>query len=83
LAPGSITNVLNFYLNAKITAPAHGLSTGDRVAIGGAHGVTNVNSLTGQHYTVTVVDADRFTIPHYAFGIYTAGTGWWGEWIAK
>jgi hypothetical protein len=42
-----------------ITAPAHGLTTGDKVGIFDVLGMTELN---GNRYTVTVTDADNFTI---------------------
>lgn len=43
----------------KVTAVGHGYSNGDTVYISGVVGMTQVNSL---FFTVTVVDADNFTI---------------------
>ena len=43
----------------KVTAIAHGYSTGDEVWITGVFGMTELNN---KHYTVTVVDVDNFTI---------------------
>ncbi len=42
----------------KITCPAHGYSTGDKVFISGVGGNTNANG----GYTITKVDADNFTL---------------------
>lgn len=43
----------------KITAVAHGYSTGDEVWITSVLGMTELNN---KHYTVTTVDVDNFTI---------------------
>jgi hypothetical protein len=80
---GSVTNIVNGDPTTTITAPAHGLTGTALVAIGGALGGTNVNSAVGTYHTATVVDANTFTIQLVGSGGYTAGTGWWGEWITK
>lgn len=56
----------------NITAPAHGLSTGDEIACFDFGGMTDVN---GNGYTITVVDTDNFTIgvDSSAFGAFTVG----------
>jgi hypothetical protein len=79
---GSITNIAHGSPNTTITAPSHGLQTGNQIAIGGAVG-TNANSLTGTYHTITKVDDNTFTIPLAGSGTYTAGTGYIGEWITK
>jgi hypothetical protein len=79
---GSITNIVHGSPNTTITAPSHGLQTGDRIAIGGAVG-TNANSATGTYHTITYVNSNTFTIPLNGSGSYTAGTGYFGEWITK
>lgn len=51
---------------------AHGLSTGDEIHITGVVGMTEVNDLT---FTITVVDADEFSldgIDSTAFGAYVS-----------
>lgn len=50
-----------------ITAPYHGLATGDEVYLSGIEGMTELN---GRVATVTVIDADNFSI-----GIDTSGFG--------
>ena len=56
----------------KITAVAHGYSTGDEIWITGVLGMTELNN---KHYTVTTVDVDNFTIGVDSSGytIYTSG----------
>jgi hypothetical protein len=63
----TITNVAdNGSGFARVTAPAHGYYTGNRVRIDGAGGVANGVSL------VTVIDADTFDMTQLAFsGSYT------------
>ncbi|HVT36064.1 MAG TPA: ubiquitin-activating E1 FCCH domain-containing protein [Nevskiaceae bacterium] len=55
-----------------VTAAAHGLSTGDRVAITDVGGMVEVNNKV---FKVTVVDVDHFTIgvDSTGFTTYTAG----------
>jgi hypothetical protein len=56
----------------KITCPAHGYSTGDKVFISGVGGNTNANG----GYTITTVDADNFTLNGRSGNAnYTSGTG--------
>lgn len=56
----------------KVTAPAHGLANGALVYLTGIGGMTQLN---GRIVTVTVVDADNFTIgiDTTAYAAYTAG----------
>lgn len=57
----------------SITSPAHGLSTGANVTISGVAGNTAAN---GQ-WTVTVVDADHFTLNGSSgSGAWTSGGTW-------
>lgn len=64
-----------------ITAPAHGLHTGERVSIRNVAGMTQLNNvaLPGPYtkdYTALVVDADHFSlvgIDSSGFGVYTSG----------
>lgn len=55
-----------------VTATAHGFASGDRVVISGVAGMTQVNGVV---YTITVSDADTFTIgvDSSGFGTYTSG----------
>lgn len=50
---------------AIITCVAHGFTSGDMVLINGVQGVTqqNFNGVNGRTYVITVIDADRFSIP--------------------
>jgi hypothetical protein len=80
---GSVTNIAHGSPVSVVTAPSHGLQTGDRIAIGGAVGTTNANSATGTYHTIEFVDSNTFTIPVVGSGTYTAGTGYIGEWITK
>ena len=59
-----------------ITSVAHGLQSGQRVTIAGVFGMTQLN--VGQFYTITVTDADHFSINVNStnFATYTQG----GEW---
>ena len=58
----------------RITATAHGLSTGNRVHVQLVQGVANAN---GTWY-VTVIDANTFDLQNSVFaGTYTSGTGSW------
>lgn len=56
----------------KVTATGHGYATGDVKYISGVVGMTQVN---GQRYTITVVDANNFTIgvDTTAFTAYSSG----------
>jgi hypothetical protein len=56
-----------------ITSAAHGLSTGASVTIAHVKGNTPANGT----WTVTVIDADTFSIPVANGGAYTAFTGYW------
>ncbi len=56
----------------KITCPAHGYSTGDKVFISGVGGNTNANG----GYTITKIDNDNFTLNGRSGNAsYTSGTG--------
>ena len=81
---GSITGVTDA-AQAEITSTAHGLTNGDKIAIDGVRGDETVNSSPGTVHTVTVTGVNTFTIPVNTSGspMYTAGTGWWGEWETK
>jgi hypothetical protein len=81
---GSITNVSDD-TTAIITSPGHGLSDGDKIAIGGVLGATGVNSAASATHTVDVTGTDTFTVPVDTDGgsTYVSGSGWWGDWEAK
>jgi hypothetical protein len=54
-----------------VTATAHGFSTGDSIAFADVVGMTEVN---GNSYTITVIDANSFSITDTtAFTAYTSG----------
>ena len=61
----------------KVTATAHGYSTGKRVIINGVVGMTQLNNSTGGGYfTITVIDANDFTlngVDSTGFSAYTSG----------
>jgi uncharacterized protein (TIGR02217 family) len=56
----------------QVTAVGHGFSTGDKIKTVSVGGMTQVNNL---YYTITVVDADNFTIGvnTSAYTAYTSG----------
>ena len=54
-----------------ITAPAHGLSTGDEVAFFNVGGMTELN---GNGYTITKIDADSFSLDGIDSSAYTTYT---------
>ena len=59
-----------------ITSPGHSLTTGSVIYIANVQGMNNLNSA---NYTITVVDADRFTLDGInatVFGTYTKGGIW-------
>lgn len=56
----------------SITSAAHGLSTGDKVHISGAAGMTDLND---KEYEITVVDVDTFTLDGIDGSDYDAYTG--------
>jgi Ubiquitin-activating enzyme E1 FCCH domain len=59
----------------EITSPDHGLKTGDLIEIDNVGGMTELN---GNLYTVTVIDANDFTIDvdSTSFDAYTSGGTW-------
>jgi ubiquitin-activating enzyme E1-like protein len=61
---------------AQVTAPNHGLVSGDEVYIYNVGGMTQVN---GSDYTITVVDANNYTligVDSTLFSAYTSGGTW-------
>jgi hypothetical protein len=68
-----LTNQITAVTNAtpaQITSATHGLTTGDKVIIAGIVGSTGANG----YWTVTVVDANNFTIDNGSNpGAYTSG----------
>jgi len=67
----SISNITNAN-PGQVSSPGHGLSDGDIVYLYNVEGMAAAN---GVPYTVTVVDADSFTVgvDTTDFGIYTSG----------
>lgn len=68
----SITNITNAS-NAIVTTDLnHGYSTGQNVSIDGVQGMPSINRKT---YTITVIDAQNFSIPFNSIsaGTYTGG----------
>jgi hypothetical protein len=59
----------------QVTSPSHGLSTNNKVVLTAVQGMTQVNNNT---YTITVVDANNFTIGANttSFSTYTSGGVW-------
>lgn len=75
---GSTTGTITGATNANpcsITSVAHNLTTGAVITITGVVGMTQLN---GNSYTITVVDANTFTlnVDSTAFGTYTSGGSW-------
>lgn len=81
---GSISNITNPSANlVNIVSPAHGLITGAQVVFNGVGGATQLNT-PGQSFglsffTITVVDANNFTlngINYSSLTPYTSGGTW-------
>lgn len=75
LTAASLTGVVTDASNAVpvvITSAAHGLTTGDYVKIGGVGGNTSANGT----WTITVIDANTFSIPVAGIDDYTLGGTW-------
>jgi hypothetical protein len=74
---GSITNITNA-TNAVVTAPNHGLVTGESIIINGVGGMVQVN---GNSYNITVIDNNNFSIGvnSTGFGVYTSGGSWYSS----
>lgn len=72
---GAITNITQAN-PGQVTAPNHGLSSGNQVYITSVQGMTQIN---GQTLTITVIDANNFTVNQNTLGYsaYTSG----GQWI--
>lgn len=71
---GYITNITQA-LNAVVTSPNHGLSTGDSITFNGVIGMTQINGLTG---TVTYLTSNTFSvnIDSSAFTAYSSKGTW-------
>jgi len=74
---GSITNVTNA-VNAVVTAPSHGLVSGTTVIINNVSGMIELN---GNSYTITVIDANTFSlnVNSTSFSAYTSGGSWYSS----
>ncbi len=75
----AVTGAITGATNANpivIASTAHGLSSGNMVGISGVGGNTAANG----NWTVTVVDADHFSIHVAGNGAYTSG-GNWSKWV--
>lgn len=74
---GSITAITNAS-PGQVTSPHHGLSTGMKVTFSGVGGMIQLNNNT---YTITVVDANNFTIgvDTTPYGTYTSGGIWFNQ----
>lgn len=73
---GIITAILQPSNPTQITSPSHGLSTGDVILISNVGGMIELNDQT---YTITVVDANTFTldgVDDTSFTPYTSGGNW-------
>lgn len=62
-------------VNCEITSPNHNLPNGASIVISGVVGMTQLN---GNTYTITVVDANNFTIgvDSTTYGAYVSGGSW-------
>lgn len=73
---GMITGIVQPSNPTEITSPNHNLSTGAIITISNVGGMVQLN---GNNYTITVVDANTFTldgIDNTGFGAYTGGGTW-------
>lgn len=73
---GIITGIAQPSNPTLITSVGHGLSTGAIILIENVGGMVQLNDNT---YTITVIDADNFTlngVDNTAFGAYTGGGTW-------
>ena len=73
---GVITGIAQPTNPTQITSPSHNLTTGAIITITNVGGMVQLN---GNNYTITVVNANTFTldgIDNTAFGAYTSGGTW-------
>jgi hypothetical protein len=73
---GNITGIAQPTNPTQITSPNHNLSTNSIILISGVGGMTQLN---GNVYTITIVDANTFTlngVDNTSFGAYTTGGNW-------
>lgn len=76
---GVITGIAQPTNPTQITSVAHGLTTGAVITISAVVGMTQLN---GNSYTITVIDANTFSlngIDNTAYGVYVSG----GTWLAS
>lgn len=79
LASKAVTGAVASGGLVKITSAAHGLSTGKRVVVASVGGTVEANG----RWTVTVVDANSFTLDGSVFAnAYTSGGTWWQECVS-
>ncbi len=74
---GNISGIAQPTNPAQISSPSHDLVTGAVILISGVVGMTQLN---GNSYTITVIDANTFSldgIDNAPFGAYVSGTGTW------
>lgn len=81
--PATTTGAITGYTNAtncEVTAPLHGLITGDRVSISGVviDSATGDNLINGGPYTITVTSPNTFQINQNSsgWGTYVSGGTW-------
>lgn len=68
--PATEGNPAVFAVNARVTCPAHGFSTGDSVTISGVTGMAGINVIA----QIIVVDANTFDLSGvYGSGVYGGG----------
>lgn len=73
---GTITGIAQPTNPCQITSPSHNLSTGAVITISNVGGMTQLN---GNYYTVTVINANTFSlngVDNTAYGAYTSGGTW-------
>lgn len=73
---GTITGIAQPTNPTQITSVAHNLTTGADITITGVGGMTQLN---GNTYTITVINANTFSldgIDNTAYGAYTSGGTW-------
>lgn len=73
---GTITGIAQPTSPAQITSVNHNLTTGAVITISNVGGMTQLN---GNSYTITVIDANTFSlngIDNTAYGAYTSGGTW-------
>lgn len=71
---GTIT-VISAANPSQITSAGHGLATGAEVVLGNTDSTPDIDGV----YTVTVIDADNFTVPANLSGLVAGTSGIWFE----